>query len=73
MAARPIAGAEILEIQLDSLRVPISLGQLEAWSRQRGHRARPTTPEEISEVAVWIGLLDRNSQEDLHRLLQAPL
>jgi predicted dienelactone hydrolase len=71
--ARPSAAAEVLEIQLDSLRVPISLAQLDAWSRQKGRRSRQTSAEETSDVGVWLSLLDDDSQEDLRRLLRAPL
>lgn len=71
--ARPCAAAEVLEIQLDSLRVPISLAQLEAWSRQKGRRSRQTPADETSDVGVWLSLLDDVSQEDLRQLLRAPL
>lgn len=72
---RPVEAAEVLEIQLDSLRVPISLAQLEAWSRQPERRAgRPIQLEEpSSDLAVWISLLDGDGQEDLRQLLRAPL
>ncbi|MFN6339269.1 MAG: alpha/beta hydrolase [Cyanobacteriota bacterium] len=70
---RPMAAAEVLEVQLDSLRVPISLGQLDQWSRQQGQRGRRGLVEESSEVGVWINLLDRDSQRDLRQLLRAPL
>ena len=73
VAGTPLAAAEVLEIQLDSLRVPISLTQLDAWSRQKGHRGRRAPAEASSDVAVWLSLLDHASQEDLHRLLRAPL
>ncbi|MEB3243700.1 MAG: alpha/beta fold hydrolase [Cyanobacteriota bacterium] len=72
-APTPMAAAEVLEIQLDSLRVPISLQQLDVWSRQREGRKRRATAESNSEVAAWINLLDQDSQADLRRLLRAPL
>jgi predicted dienelactone hydrolase len=71
--ARPLAAAEVLEIQLENLRVPVSLTQLEAWSRQKGRRNRQPPAENTSEVAVWLSLLDGEGQEDLRRLLRAPL
>jgi len=73
VAGTPLAAAEVLEIQLDSLRVPISLAQLEAWSGQKGRRDGRVLAEASSDVGVWLSLLDQNSQEDLRRLLRAPL
>lgn len=73
VAGTPLAAAEVLEIQLDSLRVPIALVQLEAWSRQKGRRNRDAPAEESSDVGVWLSLLDGDSQDDLRRLLRAPL
>jgi predicted dienelactone hydrolase len=67
------SAADVLEIQLDSLRVPIPLAQLEAWSRQSGRRGRSSAQEPESDVALWFALLDGDSQDDLRRLLRAPL
>lgn len=76
-ACSPVTAAEVLEIQLDSLRVPITLTQLDAWSRQTGRRGRKISADkntsDVSDIAVWFSLLDRNSQEDLRQLLRAPL
>lgn len=71
--AMPLRAAEVLEIQLDSLRVPISLAQLETWSRPKGRRSQQLQAEESSDLAIWFSLLDGQSQEDLRRLLRAPL
>ena len=72
-AGAPLSAAEVLEIQLDSLRVPIPLVQLEAWSRQPPSRGRRVSATESSEVGAWFDLLDGEQQRDLRRLLRAPL
>lgn len=69
----PLAAAEVLEIQLDSLRVPIPLAQLEAWSREPPGRGRRDPAEESSDVAAWFALLDGERKRDLRQLLRAPL
>jgi predicted dienelactone hydrolase len=72
-AGLPLTAAEVLEIQLDSLRVPIPLAQLEAWSRQPPSLGRRLPAEEFSDVAAWFALLDGQSQRELRQLLLAPL
>jgi predicted dienelactone hydrolase len=72
-AGLPLRGAEVLEIQLDSLRLPIPLAQLEAWSRQPASLRRRAPAEDDSDVAAWLALLDGQSQRDLRQLLRAPL
>ncbi|MCS5698304.1 alpha/beta hydrolase [Cyanobium sp. FGCU-52] len=57
--------AELLELRLDGLAIPIRLDQLEAWSR--GAR------EPAADLEVWLGLLEAGSREDLRALLKAPL
>ncbi|MEB3194926.1 MAG: alpha/beta hydrolase [Cyanobacteriota bacterium] len=71
--ATPLQAAEVLEIQLDTLRLPISLNQLDSWSRRSKDRDRGAPGKESSDLAVWFSLLDRESQEDLRQLLHAPL
>ncbi|MFN9630991.1 MAG: alpha/beta hydrolase [Cyanobacteriota bacterium] len=73
LAGRPLAAAEVLDIQLDSLRVPIPLAQLEEWSRPRAGRGQPGPTQEGSDVAAWFGLLDGESQRNLRELLRAPI
>jgi predicted dienelactone hydrolase len=63
----------VLEIQLDSLRLPISLAQLDSWSRREGDRSRLPQGKENSDLAIWFSLLEGGSQEDLRQLLRAPL
>jgi predicted dienelactone hydrolase len=69
----PLRAAEVLEIQLDSLRLPLSLSQLDNWSRQGGDRSRLPQGKESSDLAIWFSLLEGESQEDLRQLLRAPL
>ena len=71
--ATPLGAAEVLEIQLDTLRLPISLAQLDSWSRQGGGRGRLPQGKESSDLAIWFSLLEGESQEDLRQLLRAPL
>ena len=59
------SAAELLELRLDGLQIPIRLDQLEVWSR-RGPAAAP-------DLDVWLGLLEAGSRDDLRALLNAPL
>jgi hypothetical protein len=65
---RPVRAAELLELRIDSLQIPIHLDQLAAWSRQRGGDG-PLA----SDLGPWLGLLDARSRADLQRMLRAPL
>jgi len=76
----PAGAAEALQIQLEDLELPLSLDQLEAWSRRPVLTAgavggNPTGLQARSpaELDVWLDLLDPTSQASLRRLLQAPL
>jgi len=64
----PVRAAELLELRIDSLQIPIHLDQLAAWSRQRGG-GEPLT----GDLGPWLGLLDARSRADLKRMLRAPL
>ena len=61
----PVRAADQLEVQLDGLRVPVDLRELEAWSRD------PRRPQ--GDLGAWLALIEPNSRDDLLRLLQAPL
>ena len=63
--AMPVRAAEVLELQLDELSIPIDLRQLKAWSQN---------PERSSnDLAAWLNLLDARSRRNLAQLLDAPL
>lgn len=61
----PLRAAEVLELQLDGLAIPIDLHQLKTWS-QAPERNR-------SDLAMWLNLLDERSRRNLKQLLEAPL
>jgi len=72
----PVGGAganaaEVLELRLEGLQIPIRLDQLEAWSARsvRSHRAA----REGREEGVWLELLEPESRHALAELLGAPL
>ena len=66
--AQPVRAAELLELRIDSLQIPIHLDQLAAWSRQ------PASDGPLAgDLGPWLGLLDARSRADLHRMLRAPL
>lgn len=65
---RPATAAEVLELRLDDIDLPIALSQLEAWSQQQ------EVPAPIgSDVAIWLNLMAPQSRNDVRRLLSAPL
>ena len=61
----PVQAAELLEIQLDGLQVPVDLPELEAWSRD------PARSQ--GELGAWLDLLEPTQQQGLLRLMRAPL
>jgi len=63
--------AEVLELRLDGLQIPIRLDQLEAWS-ERSLSAREAD-RGTREVGVWLDLLEPESRTALAELLGAPL
>ena len=67
--ALPAAAADLLEVRLEALAVPIPLDQLEALTR--GERLGPGAGGE--ELWIWWSLLRPDSQRDLLRLLRVPL
>ena len=66
--AVPGKAAELLELRIDSLQIPIPLDQLANWSDPAGRGQAPD-----SDLSVWLGLLEPSSRTDLQRLLRAPL
>lgn len=61
----PARAAEQLDVQLDGLQLPIDLVELEAWSRS------PSSA--TGDLRAWLDLLDPRGQEQLRRVLRAPL
>jgi len=64
----PLRAAELLELRIDSLQIPIHLDQLAGWSRQGGAEG-----PSVGDLGPWLGLLDARSRADLKRILKAPL
>ncbi len=61
----PARAAEQLEVQLDGLKLPIDLVELQAWT---------ANPRQASgDLRVWLDLLDPAGREQLLRVLRAPL
>ena len=60
--------ADVLDLRLDGLHIPIDLAELESWSLAPH---RPVT--EDHDLGVWFTLLERGSRSDLVDLLRAPL
>ena len=65
---QPVRAAELLELRIDSLQIPIHLDQLAAWSRQQGGEA-PLA----GDLGPWLSLLDARSRAELQQVLRAPL
>lgn len=68
LAPPSLRAAELLELRIDSLQIPIHLDQLVAWSRQGGGDG-----SSAGDLGPWLGLLDARSRADLQRILRAPL
>lgn len=66
--AVPGKAAELLDVRIDSLQIPIHLDQLANWSDPAGRGQAPD-----SDLSVWLGLLEPSSRTGLQRLLRAPL
>ena len=65
LAPPPLRAAELLQIRLDGLVLPLDLGELEAWSRDPAH------PQ--GDLGTWLDLLAPAGRAALLRLLRAPL
>ena len=65
LLALPGRAAQLLELELDGLRLPVDLRQLEAWSLEPDRAG--------GDLALWLNLLDAQDRRSLIRLLRAPL
>ncbi|MEB3265685.1 MAG: alpha/beta fold hydrolase [Cyanobacteriota bacterium] len=64
--------AELLQVRLGGLELPLSLPQLEAWSQGRRLTAGLQTTDN-HDLPLWLSLLEPAARDDLRRFLQAPL
>ncbi len=70
----PVRAAEILDIQLEHLQIPINLRQLERWSHGDAHLSKEADlANGGSDQGIWLGLLKPSSRRELKALLRAPL
>lgn len=84
----PARAAQLLEIQIDDLVIPLELDQLDAWSRLSGSAGQgpgpgaalgsavaeaPAPERAVADQDVWLNLLEPRSRRSLVRLLRAPL
>ena len=74
VVAGPAGAAEVLEIQLEHLQIPINLRHLERWSQGDPHLSMEADlANGGSDQAIWLGLLKPASRRELKVLLRAPL
>ena len=74
VTASPAGAAEVLEIQLEHLQIPINLRHLQRWSQ--GHNQLSWEADLAnggSDQDLWLGLLKPDSRRELKQLLRAPL
>jgi predicted dienelactone hydrolase len=71
-ATAPLRAAELLEVRLEDLVLPVNLRQLEAWARQRQDRPA-SEPPPGADLLVWLSLPGATTQRDLRFLLTMPL
>jgi len=60
--------ADLLQVRIENLQIPIHLDQLERWSR-----SGDASPPEENDLSPWLSLLEPRSRVELQRMLQAPL
>lgn len=72
-APQPAQAAELLELRLDSLSLPVPLQQLEAWTHHPSAAAELRSDQATADLGIWLSLLDAGSRADLIQLLRAPL
>ena len=74
VVASPAGAAEVLQIQLEHLQIPINLRDLERWSHGDPQLSlEADLANGGSDQAIWLGLLKPASRRELKMLLRAPL
>jgi predicted dienelactone hydrolase len=68
----PLRAAELLEVRLEGLALPLNLRQLQVWARQPQDRSAVNALAE-ADLLVWLNLLSPVTQRDLRQLLNTPL
>ena len=68
----PLRAAELLEVRLEGLVLPLNLRQLAGWARQPEDRSA-SEPLPDADLLVWLNLLSPATQRDLRQLLNTPL
>ncbi|MFM8277314.1 MAG: hypothetical protein ACKN89_10095, partial [Cyanobium sp.] len=71
-ATAPLRAAELLEVRLEGLALPLNLRQLQVWARQPEDRSAVDALAE-ADLLVWLNLLSPATQRDLRQLLNTPL
>jgi predicted dienelactone hydrolase len=64
---RGAGAAELLQVRIDTLQIPIHLDQLQRWSRLED------AGREDTDLSPWLALLEPRNRAELRRMLQAPL
>ncbi|MFN9385364.1 MAG: alpha/beta fold hydrolase, partial [Cyanobacteriota bacterium] len=74
VTAAPAGAAEVLEIQLEHLQIPINLRHLQRWSQGNSELSlEADLANGGSDQDLWLGLLNPASRRELKQLLRAPL
>ena len=68
----PTRAAELLEVRLEGLVLPLNLRQLQVWASQPQDRSAVDALTE-ADLLVWLNLLSPATQRDLRQLLNTPL
>jgi predicted dienelactone hydrolase len=68
----PLRAAELLEVRLEGLALPLNLRQLQVWARLPQDRSAVDALAE-ADLLVWLNLLSPGTQRELRQLLNTPL
>ncbi|MEB3199487.1 MAG: alpha/beta hydrolase [Synechococcaceae cyanobacterium] len=70
---RPVAAAEVLDLRLDGIDLPVNLAQLEAWSAGPAAAGTSAQAGVDADLGIWLNLLSPSTQQDLRQLLRTPV